>query len=101
MFGPPGAEIAMAHQIIIDISSNSSGFAEEDDVSCVDFSGVGSYPNGSSGSWAISISGLPISSDSESVAKSTAYCQCEEGTLAECPTCRSFFDIDTVCPLSL
>ena len=97
MFCFHGAEIAMAHQIIIEISSDSSEFAEEDDVSSADSSVAGSFPSGSSGPWATSVSGPSVSSDSESV----AYCQCEEGTLVECSTCGSFFDIDTVCPLSL
>ena len=101
MFGLPDAEIAMADQIIIEISSDSSDFGEEDDVSSTDSSVAGSSPNGSSGPWTTSVSGPSVSSDSESVAESVAYCQCEEGTLAECPTCGSFFDIDTVCPLSL
>ena len=101
MFGPPGVEIAMAHQIIIEISSDSSDFVEEDNVSSIDSSRAGSYPNGSSGSWTTSVFGPLVSSDSESVAEFVAYCQCEEGTLVECPTCGSFFDIDTVCPLNL
>ena len=95
VFGLPGTDIAMAHQIIIDILSDSSEFVEEDNVSSVDRSVVGSNPSESTGSWATSVSGPPVSSDSESI----ACCQCEEGTLAECPTCGSFFDIDTICPL--
>ena len=91
----PGAEVAMAHQIIIEISSSSSGFVDEEDVSSLDRSAAGSNSNESFGSWATSISRPPLSSNSESV----ACCQCEEGTLAECPTCGSFFDIDFVCPL--
>ena len=97
MYGLPGAEIAMADPIIIELSSDSSDFDEEDDVSSADSSVAGSSTSGSSGPWATSVSGPRASSDSESV----AYCQCEEGTLVECPACGSFFDIDTKCPLSL
>ena len=95
MCGLPIANYIMAHQIIIEISFDSSEFAEEDDVSSPDPSVAGSNPRESSGSWATSISGPPVSSDSESL----ACCQCEEYTLVECPTCGSFFDIDTICPL--
>jgi hypothetical protein len=84
----------MAHQILIVISSDSSEYVEEDDVGSHVQSDAGSNPSVSSGSWSSSISGPPVSSDSESV----AYCQCEEGTLVECPTCGSFFDLDTICP---
>jgi hypothetical protein len=84
----------MAHQILIVISSDSSEYVEEDDVGSPVHSDAGNSPSSSSVSWGSSISGPPVSTDSESV----AYCQCEEGTLAECPTCGSFFDIDTVCP---
>jgi hypothetical protein len=84
----------MAHQILIVISSDSSEYVEEDDVGSPIHSDAGNSPSSSSVSWGSSISGPPVSTDSESV----AYCQCEEGTLAECPTCGSFFDIDTVCP---
>jgi hypothetical protein len=80
----------MALQNLVVISSNSSEYVEEEDVG----SPVHSNPSVSWSSWASSISGPPVSSDSESV----AYCQCEEGTLAECPTCGSFYDIDTICP---
>jgi hypothetical protein len=76
------------------ISSDSSEYVEEDDVGSLVQSDAGSNPNMFSGSWVSSISGPPISLDFESV----AYCQCEEGTLAECPTCGSFFDLDTICP---
>jgi hypothetical protein len=84
----------MAHQVLILISSDSSEYAEEEDVGSPVHSDAGSNPSVSSSSWASSISGPPVSSDSEPV----AYCQCKEGTLAECPTCGSFFDLDTVCP---
>jgi hypothetical protein len=84
----------MAHQILIVISSDSSEYVEEDDVGSPVHSNAGNSPSSSLVSWGSSISGPPVSTDSESV----AYCQCEEGTLAECPTCGSFFDIDTVCP---
>jgi hypothetical protein len=84
----------MAHQILIVISSESLEYVEEDDVGSPVHSDAGNSPSSSSVSWGSSISGPPVSTDSESV----AYCQCEEGTLAECPTCGSFFDIDTVCP---
>jgi hypothetical protein len=84
----------MAHHILVVLSSDSSENVEEDDVVSSVHSDVGNSPSMSSVSWGSSISGPPVSTDSESV----AYCQCEEGTLAECPTCGSFFDIDTVCP---
>jgi hypothetical protein len=83
----------MAHQILVVISSNSSEYLEEDVGSPI-HSDAGSNPSVSSCSWCSSISGPPVSSDSKSV----AYYQCEEGTLAECPTCGSFFDVDIVCP---
>jgi hypothetical protein len=83
----------MAHQVLVMISSDSSKYLEEDDVGSPTQSDAGSNPSVFSGSWASSIFGPPISSDSDSV----AYCQCEEGTLAECPTCGSFFDIDIIC----
>jgi hypothetical protein len=83
----------MAHQILVVISSDSSEYLEEDVGSPI-HSDAGSNPNESSCSWSSSISGPLVSSDSESV----AYCQCKEGTLAKCPTCGSFFDLDTVCP---
>jgi hypothetical protein len=76
------------------ISSDSSEYVAEDDVGSPVHSDAGSNPSVSSGSWASSISRPPISSDSES----EAYYQYKEGTLAECPTCGSFFDIDTICP---
>jgi hypothetical protein len=84
----------MAHQILVVISSDSLEYVEEDDVVSSVHSDAENSPNVSSVSWGSSISGPPVSTDSESV----AYCQCEEGTLAECPTCGSFFDLDTVCP---
>jgi hypothetical protein len=84
----------MAHQIFIVISSDSSEYVEEDDVVSSVHSDAGNSPSVSSVSWGSSISGPPVSTDSESV----AYYQCKEGTLAECPTYGSFFDIDTVCP---
>jgi hypothetical protein len=84
----------MAHHIFVLISSDSSENVEEDDVVSSVHSDAGNSPSVSSVSWDSSISGPPVSTDSKSV----AYCQCEEGTLAECPTCGSFFDIDTVCP---
>jgi hypothetical protein len=84
----------MAHQVLVMISSDSLEYLEEDDVGSPVQSDTGSNPSMSSGSWASSNFGPPVSSDSDSV----AYCQCEEGTLAECPTCGSFFDIDTICP---
>jgi hypothetical protein len=84
----------MAHQILIVISSDSSEYVEEDDVGSPVHSDAGNSPSSSSVSFGSSISGPPVSTDSESV----AYCQCEEGTLAECPSCGSFFDIDTICP---
>jgi hypothetical protein len=84
----------MAHQIVVVISSDSSEYVGEEDVGSPVQSDAGSNPSVSRSSWSSSISGPPVSSDSESV----AYCQCEEGTLAECPTCRSFYDIDTICP---
>jgi hypothetical protein len=83
----------MAHQILVVISSDSSEYVEEEDVGSPVHSDAGNSPSMSSVSWGSSISGPPVSTDFESV----AYCQCEEGTLAECPTCGSFFDIDTVC----
>ena len=83
VFGLPGTEIAMAHQIIIEISTNSSEFVEEDDVNSIDRSVIGSNPSESISSWATSVSGPPISSDFESV----ACCQCKKGTLAKCPIC--------------
>jgi hypothetical protein len=84
----------MAHQIFIVISSDSLEYVEEDDVVSSVHSDAGNSPSVSSVSWGSSISGPPVSTDSESV----SYCQCKEGTLAECPTYGSFFDIDTVCP---
>jgi RNA polymerase subunit RPABC4/transcription elongation factor Spt4 len=84
----------MAHQILVVISSDSSEYAKEEDVGSPVHSDAGNSPSVSSVSWNSSISGPPVSTDSESV----AYCQCEEGTLAECRTCGSFFDIDTICP---
>jgi hypothetical protein len=84
----------MAHQMLVEISSDSSEYVEEEDVGSPLHSDAGNSPSGSSVSWGSSISGPPVSTDSESV----AYCQCKEGTLAECPTCGSFFDIDTDCP---
>jgi hypothetical protein len=84
----------MAHQVLVMISSDSSEYLEEDDVGSPVQSDVGSNPSVSSRSWGSCNFGPPVSSDSDSV----AYCQCEEGTLAECPTCGSFFDIDTICP---
>jgi hypothetical protein len=84
----------MAHQILVVISSDSLEYVEEDDVGSPVHNDAGSNPSMSSSSWASSISGPPISSDFESV----AYCQCEEGTLAECHTCGSFMDLDTICP---
>jgi hypothetical protein len=84
----------MAHQILVVISSDSSEYLKEDDVVSSAHSDAGNSPSVSSVSWGSSISRPLVSTDSESV----AYCQCEEGTLAECPTCGSFFDIDTVCP---
>jgi hypothetical protein len=84
----------MAHQILVVISSDSSEYVEEDDVGSPDHSDARSNPNVSSGSWASSISRPHVSLDSESI----AYCQCEEGTVAKCPTCGSFFDLDTICP---
>jgi hypothetical protein len=83
----------MAHQILVVISSDSSKYVEEDVGSPIQ-SDAGSNPSMSSCSWGSSISGPPVSSNSESI----AYCQCEEGILAECPTCGSFFDLDTICP---
>jgi hypothetical protein len=64
----------MAHQILIVISSNSSEYVEEDDVGSPVHSDAGNSPSSSSVSWGSSISGPPVSTDSESV----AYCQCEE-----------------------
>jgi hypothetical protein len=84
----------MALQNLVVISSDSSEYVEEEDVGSPVHSDVGSNPSVSWSSRASSISGPAISSDSESV----AYCQCEEGTLAECPTCGSFYDIDTIYP---
>jgi hypothetical protein len=84
----------MALQNLVVISSDSSEYVEEEDVGSPIHSDAGNSPSVSSVSWGSSISGPPVSSDSESV----AYCQCEEGTLAECPTCGSFYDIDTICP---
>ena len=84
----------MAHQILVVISSDSSEYVEEEDVGSPVHSEAGSNPSVSSSSWASSSSGPPISSNSRSV----AYYQCEEGTLAECPTYGSFFDLNTVCP---
>jgi hypothetical protein len=84
----------MAHEIVVVISSDSSEYVEEEDVGSPIHSDAGSNPSVSWSSWSSSISGPPVSSDSELV----AYCQCEEGTLAECPTCGSFYDIDTICP---
>jgi hypothetical protein len=84
----------MALQNLVVISSDSSEYVEEEDVGSPVHSDAGSNPSVFWSSRASSISGPPISSDSESV----AYCQCEEGTLAECPTCGSFYDIDTICP---
>jgi hypothetical protein len=84
----------MAHQIVVVISSDSFEYVEEEDVGSPVHSDAGSNPSVSRSSWSSSISGPPVSSDSKSV----AYCQCEEGTLAECPTCGSFYDIDTICP---
>jgi hypothetical protein len=84
----------MAHQNLVVISSDSSEYVEEDDVSSPLHSDAASSPIASSVSWGSSISGPPVSSESESV----AYCQYKEGTLAECPTCGSFFDLDTICP---
>ena len=74
MCGLPDAEISMAQQVITELSSNSSEFDEEDDVSSLDPSLAGSSPTESSGSCATSVSGLPLSSDSKSVAESVAYC---------------------------
>jgi hypothetical protein len=84
----------MAHQMLVEISSDSSEYVEEEYVGSPLHSDAGNSPSGSSVSWGSSISGPLVSTDSESV----VYCQCEEGTLAECPTCGSFFDIDTDCP---
>jgi hypothetical protein len=84
----------MAHQILVVISSDSLEYVEEEDVGSPVHSDARNSPTVSSVSSGSSISGPPVSTDSESV----AYCQCEEGTLAECPTYGSFFDIDTVCP---
>jgi hypothetical protein len=84
----------MAHQIVVVISNDSSEYVEEEDVGSPLHSDAGSNPSVSRSSWSSSISGPPVSSDSESI----AYCQCEEDTLAECPTCGSFYDIDTICP---
>jgi hypothetical protein len=84
----------MAHQVLVMISSDSSEYLEEDDVGSPVQSDAGSNPSVFSGSWGSCSFGPPVSSDSDSV----AYCQCEEGTLAECSTCGSFFDIDTICP---
>jgi hypothetical protein len=84
----------MAHHILVVLSSDSSENVEEDDVVSSVHSDARNSPSVSSVSWGSSISGPPVSTDSESV----AYCQYEEGTLAECPTCGSFFDIDIVCP---
>jgi hypothetical protein len=84
----------MAHQILVVISSDSSEYVEEEDVGSPVQSDARNSPTVSSVSLGSSISRPPVSTDSKSV----AYCQCEEGTLAECPTCGSFFDIDTVCP---
>jgi hypothetical protein len=84
----------MAHQILVVISSDSLEYVEEDDVGSPVHNDAGSNPSMSSSSWASSISGPPISSDSESI----AYCQCEEGTLAKYPICRSFLTLDTICP---
>jgi hypothetical protein len=66
----------MAHQILVVISSDSSEYLEEDNVVSSVHSDAGNSPSVSSVSWGSSISGPPISTDSESV----AYCQCEEGT---------------------
>jgi hypothetical protein len=84
----------MALQNLVVISSDSSEYVEEEDVGSHVHSDAGNSPSVSSVSWGSSISGPPVSSDSESV----AYCQCEEGTLAKCPTCGSLYDIDTICP---
>jgi hypothetical protein len=84
----------MAHQNVVVISSDSSEYLGEEDVGSPVQSDAESNPSVSRSSWSSSISGPPVSSDSESV----AYCQCEEGTLVECPTCGSFYDIDTICP---
>ena len=84
----------MAHQILIVISSDSSEFVEEEDVGSPIHSDAGSNPSVFSSSWASSISGPLVPSNSELV----AYCQYEQGTLAKCPTCGSFFDLDTICP---
>jgi hypothetical protein len=84
----------MALQNLVVISSDSSEYVDEEDVGSPVHSDAANSPSVSSVSWGSSISGPPVSSDSESV----AYCQCEEGILAECPTCGSFYDIDTICP---
>jgi hypothetical protein len=84
----------MAHQILVVISFDSSEYIEEDDVVSLAHSDAGSSPSVSSISWDSSISGPPVSSNSELV----ACCQYEEGTLAECPICGSFLDLDIVCP---
>jgi hypothetical protein len=60
----------MAHQILVVISSDSSEYVEEEAVGSPVHSNVGSNPSVSLSSWASSISGPPVSLDSESV----AYC---------------------------
>jgi hypothetical protein len=79
----------MAHQVLVMISSDSSKYLEEDDVGSPTQSDAGSNPSVFSGSWASSIFGPPISSDSDSV----AYCQCEEGTLLSAPLVGHFLTL--------
>jgi hypothetical protein len=90
----------MAHQVVLLYDSDMSEFIEVDGDHSAGHSGADSN---SSIDWAPSISRPNMSSKSESIdvasAISTAYYQCvEEDSLVECPTCGSYFELDTFYP---